>query len=159
MEVNTLKKHIYIPDESSQLAIGQALAKACKNQGAFIYLCGELGAGKTTLVRGFLQGLGYQKRVKSPTYTLVEPYEVAGRQIYHFDFYRISEQTELEYLGLEEYFISNNICLVEWPDYFMDSLPVPDILIFLTADKQGRQMQVQSQTTRGAVIMENFLDV
>lgn len=152
-----MEKHLYIPDESSQLGIGQALAQACKEGGAWIYLSGELGTGKTTLARGFLQGLGYQKRVKSPTYTLVEPYEIAGRLICHFDFYRISQQAELAYLGLEEYFTTTSICLVEWPDHFMDFLPIPDILIFLTTQNQGRQLKLQSKTPRGAAIMESFI--
>lgn len=138
------------------LSLGQALAQTCQ-QGAWIYLSGELGAGKTTFVRGFLQGLGYKEKVKSPTYTLVECYEVAGRAIYHFDFYRINEKTELAYLGLEEYFMVDAICLVEWPDHFMDILPVPDMMIFLTMHNQGRQLQLHSKTPRGAMLLEHFV--
>lgn len=148
-----------IPNESAMLAFGQALANACKNQGAWIYLCGELGAGKTTLARGFLKGLGYTGRVKSPTYTLVEPYEIADREIYHFDFYRISQASELTYLGLEEYFKPGTICLVEWADHFMNTLPTPDIIIFLTTHNHGRNLQLSSKTVLGAAMIERLSNV
>lgn len=149
------------------LVFGQKLAKTCGEKGAWIYLSGELGAGKTTLVRGFLQGLGYEGRVKSPTYTLVEPYEIYCEhtpdqksfrgQVYHFDFYRISKAAELMHLGLEEYFTYTAICLVEWPDNFTHQLPAPDILIRITSLDLGRQLQIESKTSRGATIVEQFL--
>jgi tRNA threonylcarbamoyladenosine biosynthesis protein TsaE len=157
MTSSFLKKLLDIPTETSMLALGQTLARSCDKQGAWIYLRGELGAGKTTLVRGFLQGLGYRGRVKSPTYTLVEPYEINHQRIYHFDFYRINHSVELTYLGLEEYFTPSTICLVEWPDHAMDLLPDPDILALLTTHNQGRQLQLESKTPRGDVIMEHFL--
>jgi len=152
-----LQKPLHIPTEAAMLTFGQVLAKSCGDQGAWIYLCGELGAGKTTLVRGFLQGLGYEERVKSPTYTLVEPYEIGGRFIYHCDFYRLSQAAELTYLGLEEYFTQSSVCLVEWPDHFMNRLPIPDMLICLTPHNQERLLQLESKTPRGVAIMEHFL--
>lgn len=148
----------YIPTEADMLEFGKKLAKTCENQGIWIYLRGELGAGKTTLVRGFLQGIGYEKRVKSPTYTLVEPYEVNDKLVYHFDFYRISESAELAYLGLGEYFTQTSICLVEWADHFLEQLPTPDILISFTSHNPGRQLEMESKTLRGAAVMERYLN-
>jgi tRNA threonylcarbamoyladenosine biosynthesis protein TsaE len=152
-----MENTFFIPTESAMLALGQTLAKTCGSQGAWIYLCGELGAGKTTLVRGFLQGLGYQGRVKSPTYTLVEPYELNNISLYHFDFYRISQPAELTYLGLEEYFTCSAICLVEWPDHFMDLLPVPDILAFFNTAAEGRQLRLASKTPRGVALLSQLV--
>ncbi len=160
------------------LNFGSALSKSCGDRNAWIYLSGDLGMGKTTLVRGFLQSLGYKERVKSPTYALVEPYEVEGKIIFHFDFYRIDQPLDLMQLGLEEYFTDATICLVEWPDRFMSVLPTPDIRISIIREFQKsetpvgnrteqlddnpeffgstRQLNIQSQTPRGDAIMESL---
>src|SRR5262245_22875149 len=112
----------YLASEKDLLFFAARLANAVKG-GAVIFLSGPLGAGKTTLTRGFLRGLGYQHKVKSPTFTLIEPYEIAGRKIFHFDFYRLKDPHELEYIGLEDYFLPDTICLIEWPEKGTAFLP------------------------------------
>lgn len=151
-----LKK--YLPDEFSMAAMGKLLAKAMANHGAgaLIFLQGELGAGKTTLVRGFLQGLGYLGRVKSPTYTLVESYQVGDVSVYHFDFYRINAQEELEFIGLNDYFSEGAICLVEWPELAQGWLPAPDLVLHIAVPDEGRNLEVEAVSKFGQQIMEHL---
>src|SRR5262245_36448846 len=106
-----------IPNTEEMEKLGKELAKLItfKNTGLILHLTGMLGAGKTTLVRGFLRGMDYEGIVKSPTYTLVEPYILFSKKIYHFDLYRLHSPEELEYMGIRDYFHASNICLIEWP--------------------------------------------
>ena len=143
---------LQLPDEQATLALGMALANGVENAttGALIYLSGDLGAGKTTLSRGLLRGLGFTGRVKSPTYTLVELYVISRLNLYHFDFYRFGEPEEWQEAGFRDLFNETNICLVEWPEKAGELLPVPDLKIILkpTVD-DGREAQIAAMSARG----------
>ena len=137
------------------LEVGSNLAKSMQNH-CVIFLSGPLGAGKTTLVRGLLQGLGIQEKVKSPTYTLVEPYEIAGKTIFHFDLYRIHDPNELKAIGIEEYFSESAICLVEWPEHGFPFLPQPDITCYIRFKDEGREVRIEASTVKGEAMLERL---
>lgn len=147
-----------IPNESAMTALGQQMAQTLKGP-ALIYLHGDLGAGKTTLTRAIIHALGFQGRVKSPTYTIVESYQFDEQILYHFDFYRISDAAELEFIGLEEYFTQQAICLVEWPEHALPLLPAADLLVHIDILAMGRQVSISAQGQRGQAMLERFLNV
>lgn len=130
------------------MALGAALAVGLK-PGMVVYLIGELGAGKTTLARGILHALGVADRVKSPTYTLVEPYTISSLYLYHFDFYRLKYPNEWVDAGLREYFNSTALCLVEWPDKADGQLPAPDVTIEMAVAGDGRSITISAETEAG----------
>ena len=130
-----------LADEAATLEAGREFAKKLHN-GLTVYLHGDLGAGKTTFVRGILQGLGHAGKVKSPTYTLVEPYLTSGFNIYHFDLYRFNDEEEWEAAGFREYFNTESICLVEWPEKAGNLLPEADFDIKMSMLGSGRKLEI-----------------
>jgi len=120
------------------------------------YLIGDLGVGKTRLVRAVVQSLGYDGNVKSPTYTLVEPYQFDNVRVYHFDLYRLSDPEELEYLGIRDYFDHDSISLIEWPERGRGCLDESDISITLEFFGSGRRCCIQSQSSKGNNLLEKL---
>lgn len=146
-----------LPAEADTLALGSALAAGI-TPGLTIYLVGDLGAGKTTLARGLLRGLGYAGKVKSPTFTLVEVYEFSRLYLYHFDFYRFagnSSPQELGETGFREYFNPESVCLVEWPDKAA-GLPPADLRVVLDVAGSGRNVSVFADSEAGELCLKRL---
>ena len=137
-----------VADEATMLEYGAALAREF-GPDDLVFLIGDLGAGKTTLARGILRGLGFDGHVKSPTYTLVEPYEFGSTRVYHFDFYRIKDREELEYIGLDDLLGERAIKLIEWPERAFGRLPTPQHVIRIRSEGSGRVVEVQSPNGSG----------
>jgi tRNA threonylcarbamoyladenosine biosynthesis protein TsaE len=161
-----------VATEADTERVGAALAPRL-HAGLVLFLHGELGAGKTTLVRGILRGLGYTGTVKSPTYTLVEPYLIGELTIYHFDLYRLNDPEELEFLGVRDYLEGKGVCLVEWAERGTGVLPAPDvdIVIEMTGrspsaaqhmdvrerrQEEGRVVRFTSRTDNGATLLREL---
>ncbi len=150
-----------LADEQATLKLGADFARTlCA--GMNVYLHGDLGAGKTTLVRGLLYGLGFVGKVKSPTYTLVEPYQVLINQVnshlYHFDLYRFMDEEEWDAAGFRDYFNPNSVCLIEWPDKAGSLIPQADIDVCLDLAGEGRNARLIANTTAGKKCLERFLE-
>ncbi len=145
-----------LSNEQQQIEFGLQLAKAWQKlhlKNFLIYLYGNLGAGKTTLIRGFLCGLGYEKHVKSPTYTLIETYEIEQQLILHVDLYRLHDPNELINLGLLEDIKNCSVCLVEWPEQGGELLPQADIACYIELLGQGREIKMKSLNERGEQVL------
>ncbi len=150
---------IELDDEAATLACAAALARVLV-PGLLITLQGQLGAGKTTFVRGVLHALGHKGAVKSPTYTIVEPYTIAGKEINHFDLYRLGDVEELELLGFRDYVNQDTICFLEWPQRAQGYLPPCDLEIDLClksgSNSGARILQAFAQTDSGAGVLEEW---
>ncbi|RRJ82318.1 tRNA (adenosine(37)-N6)-threonylcarbamoyltransferase complex ATPase subunit type 1 TsaE [Aestuariirhabdus litorea] len=145
--------NLYISDEQQMIELGAVLADSSGLEGV-IYLQGDLGAGKTTLSRGLVRSLGYTGAVKSPTYTLVEPYELERGAIYHFDLYRLADPEELEFLGVRDYLSGGALCLIEWPQRGEGWLPAADLEVRIEVSSPGRQLQLLANSPRGEQMLE-----
>lgn len=140
-----LNKSFHLANAEQTEQLGAALGSALQSRG-LVFLVGELGAGKTTLVRGLLRHMGFTGSTKSPTYTLVEPYEFDEHKVYHFDLYRLADPEELEYIGIDEYLTEAlALSLIEWPEKGGNWLPEPHIRVELSYDKDQRQATIISQ--------------
>ena len=136
---------IYLNDTEATEQFGASLYKILPAK-CVVFLQGDLGAGKTTLVRGFLRASGYNGTVKSPTYNIVQEYAIAQQAVFHFDLYRLSSPEELEWIGINDYFAQQSICFIEWPDLGLGFLPEPDIIIALSQQEQGRMLVMTDNT-------------
>lgn len=142
-------------DEAATAAFAARLAPALR-AGLVVYLRGDLGAGKTTLVRGLLRALGYRGRVKSPTYTLIEQYDLAGLNLRHFDLYRFRDAEEWEAAGFRDEFNGHNICLVEWPEQAAGLLPPADLEIIFNMQAHGRILELHARSVTGQQCIETL---
>jgi tRNA threonylcarbamoyladenosine biosynthesis protein TsaE len=144
-------------DEQATEALGRRLGGLLKGKGV-VYLMGELGAGKTTLSRGILRGMGHAGAVKSPTFTLVEPYEMGERAVYHFDLYRLTDPEELEYLGIDDYLEGGHLCLLEWPEKGIGHIPSSDLTIELEVPARGRSVVITANSPFGEQICRGLVE-
>lgn len=150
----------YVADEAEMCAFGHRLVETiCSeshSKGVTLYLNGPLGAGKTTLSRGIIQGLGHKGNVKSPTYTLVEEYRLQDKNIYHFDLYRLNDPEELEFMGIRDYFTENSICLIEWAEKGQGLLAEPDLLVNIDYANNARNVQLIAKSKVGNNIIKHL---
>src|SRR5438874_9646518 len=137
-----------LPDAAATTRLGAALAAGVV-PGRVLHLSGELGSGKTTLVRGLLRALGIRGAVKSPTYAWVEPYRIVSLDLYHFDFYRFDKKTEWLSSGLREYFRPDAVCIVEWPERAGEILPLPDLSVQLEYKAEAREARIEAYSAEG----------
>ena len=150
------KKQFDLLNEDATINMGNKLARIVKNElnhGIVVYLNGDLGAGKTTLTRGFVQGMGHVGNVKSPTYTLVEPYQLDQWNIYHFDLYRLADPEELEFMGIRDYFNKNCCCFIEWPEKGLGLLANADVSINMVYKGEQRIIILQAQSKLGQQLL------
>ena len=145
----------FLENESATLAMGTRLAAKLSTP-LVIYLHGELGAGKTAFCRGIITALGHQGAVKSPTYTLVEPYQLKGWRIHHFDLYRLADPEELEYMGIRDYFAADTLNLIEWPERGEGWLPAADLDITLSYQDEGRMIELKAKTTTAQALIKSL---
>lgn len=142
-----------LADEAATVALGQALYRALADDGAVVFLEGPLGAGKTSLARAMLRAMGEPGPVRSPTYTLMEPYEIDGRRVYHMDLYRLADPEELEYLGIRDLDEPGLLLLVEWPERGAGLLPAGDVCIHLSHAGSGREAVLEGLSERGRAVL------
>ncbi len=142
-------------DAAAMEAAGARFA-AKANTVRLVFLHGPLGAGKTTFVRGLLRGLGHDGPVKSPTFTLVEPYDLAGGPVLHFDFYRVNDPAELDFIGLRDYLDERNLCVIEWAERAAGILPAADIDVMILPTTMGRHVTYLAHSDRGRKLLDGL---
>src|SRR5688572_11146990 len=146
----------FLATEPDTLALGAALAPGMR-AGMVVYLRGDLGSGKTTLARGLLHALGVAGRIKSPTFTLVEPYIVSSLYLYHFDFYRFKRSSEWVDSGFRDYFNQESLCIVEWPEKAGGQLPAPDVTIQMSVEDNGRAVTLNAGSEQGRLCLKQLV--
>ena len=151
------ERTIIISSETAMEKLGGAISRYCPD-GTMIYLQGDLGAGKTTFTRGFLRASGYQQYVKSPTYTLVEPYELAEKTLFHFDLYRLTDPEELEFIGIRDYTAGHAICIFEWPEKGKSCLPEADLICMIAHQLEQRSVTLIPNSEIGTSILRQLHD-
>jgi tRNA threonylcarbamoyladenosine biosynthesis protein TsaE len=158
MSIKGNERRLFLESEAETEMLGGELARrvAESGRGLVVYLDGDLGMGKTTISRGVMRGLGHAGAVKSPTYTLVEPYEDLEPPAYHFDLYRLGDAEELEYMGIRDYFAGENLCLIEWPERGKGILPDPDLEIHLERQGEGRSVVIRARSERGRLVLNEL---
>lgn len=144
---------LHLPDEAATLRLGATLAAALEPR-VRIYLSGDLGSGKTTMTRGLLRALGHTGTVKSPTYTLVEPYNFSRLDLHHFDFYRFESTSEWDDAGFREILDSTSVCLVEWPERAGSTLPPGDLHVRLDHREHGRDVSLSASSEAGRRLLD-----
>lgn len=155
---------LQLADEEATVAFGLALGQAvtaepAAHAGLIVYLHGDLGAGKTTLCRGVLRAFGHIGAVKSPTYTLVETYPLPGWVLHHFDLYRLHDPEELEYMGIRDYFGTDTLALVEWPQRGGSHFPAADLRISLMLTGAGREVAIEALSPRGLPVLDRLKNI
>ena len=145
---------LFLADQDATETLGSRLAACCDEAGLLFFLHGELGAGKTTLVRGFLRALGHDGPFKSPTYTLVESYASTRLPVHHLDLYRLADAEELEWLGIRDLLSGDAICLVEWPESGQRLLPAADLRLRLAYEGNGRRLRLEAGTQAGDKLLK-----
>lgn len=151
-----MQKQFQLMNEQATKRLAEQLALVVGKQ-AVIYLYGELGAGETSLVRYFIKGLGYSGLVKSPTYTLVEPYKLGEVNLYHYDLYRLNNSEELEFIGLRDYLDTIALHFIEWPERGREYLPLPDLSCTITMGKDSsRTLTLVATTKLGITILKKI---
>mgnify|MGYP006137503697 CR=1 FL=1 len=149
----------FLADEQATVSFGELLAQTIDKdikKGIVVFLNGDLGAGKTTLTRGFVRGMGHQGNVKSPTYTIVEPYELAEWTVYHFDLYRLADPEELEFMGIRDYFSERSCSFIEWPEKGAGLLAKADLTINIAYDDEQRMLSLIAESALGQQILQAF---
>ena len=149
------KREFTLANEAETVKIGTQLSEVIKPP-LTLFLEGDLGAGKTTFSRGLIQSLGHQGAVKSPTYTLVEPYELDSLKVFHFDLYRLMDPEELEFMGIRDYFSDDSLCIVEWPERGQELLPQADIHIEIQYLETGRKLVMEARTENGEALLKQL---
>ncbi|MEE9559764.1 MAG: tRNA (adenosine(37)-N6)-threonylcarbamoyltransferase complex ATPase subunit type 1 TsaE [Acidiferrobacterales bacterium] len=150
-----MRVKLAVPSVAEMEALGARLARGI-DKVHLLYLHGALGTGKTTLVRGILRALGHVGLVKSPTFTLVEPYSFDGLIVYHIDLYRVSDPEELEFLGFRDYLESESVCLVEWAERGVEKLPSPDLDVTIQNVDDTRTVELESYSDRGTELLSGL---